>query len=98
MVENVSGGGEDARIEREYMGCVQCGDVPVKSRGLCMRCYQAARRGGYLSDYPKDEVYDLSWCEATIAEMFVVHGDKVASILGDYLADWEFKREREREQ
>lgn len=56
--------------------CVECGrsEVTIKGRGLCGTCYQAARRGGYLSDYPRSEVYEHEWNEDVLREMLTVHG------------------------
>lgn len=32
--------------------CVD-GEAPFNARGMCVRCYSAARDGGYLADYPR---------------------------------------------
>lgn len=65
--------------------CVQCqaefvgdGDSEqrlLKGRSLCMKHYQAARRGGYLSQYPRTEVYGAGWVQGVLDEAVVVHGD-----------------------
>ena len=57
----------------EYLSCGECG-LPAKSRGLCGTHYQAARRGGYLDDYPLDSVYDAEWADHVIRWAAKIHG------------------------
>lgn len=67
---------EDGGDAGSFLGCGECGK-PVKGRGLCMAHYQAARRGGYLEDYPREEVYDASWVETVIRQAIQVHGREI---------------------
>lgn len=68
--------------------CAECGEKKMlKGRGLCGTCYQRARRGGYLSSYPRSEVYDYEWCEDVLAEMIQAHGAVKIQELVDDLAD-----------
>lgn len=64
----------DALVEQKYLGCADCGGK-VHSRGLCMTHYQAARRGGYLANYPVVQVYEAAWAQDMLMHILAIHGE-----------------------
>lgn len=66
----------DQKIRDTYLGCGECG-MKVHSRGLCMTHYQAARRGGYLDDYPPDALHQRDYADTVIMQVLHIHGVEI---------------------
>ena len=81
-------GSRSSGVEGECLGCgPEAGKQLLKGRGLCMTHYQRARRGGYLSDYPRTEVYDMQWVENVLKEIITVHGPVKFQELTEFILD-----------